>query len=316
MPSKSLGRFHKHVVRPVTPPDPDPPTGNFRTADAIVYAKGFGAPLRTDGKYPDWGKHELEAGFSANYDFKKGARPGAEGPPWPASFGGSSGWDHINAWFEFIPAVGGMPAAHRACRAQISKPKVHLYNPTTKVWTAAKTDANFTNMNGGYWAGEGTYKIVVDWPSTSPNAYWRPETIGWSIDLTPTVNADGTPRTSQCIAHGFWPSAFSTRLGPLTGMTNYSSFSWIRVITDSGSVDVNQSRYVGHQCGDVFLESSGGNVVTDPDGTTRIMNPALVQNRMLQLTSEWKPTGIVGGDESTIREAIKTHPLLNEPPPS
>jgi hypothetical protein len=313
--SPSHGHFRggKRIVLPI-PVDPVIPATNRDTED-FLYGKGLTEPLRTDGKFPDWGKHDLTPGFTHTYDWRHGARPGVDGPPWPYTYNGTDGWDHMNGWFEAIPAEGGMPATHRNCRLQISIPKVHFYTPSTDTWTAQKTDADFTKLDGGYWNGDkdlGGYDKVVDWPSTEPNSYWRTETVGWSVDLNPTVNSDGTVKTSQCIAHGFWPSAFSTRLFISGADTHISIVGWVRLITDSGTVDVNQAKYVGRISGDAFLESTGSNTL--PDG--RIVNPPLGQNRMLQLTSAWKPTGWISGDEATVREVVKSHPLLGEAPPS
>lgn len=253
-------------------------TGFKRTLDDVVYDL-WGPPVRTDSKFPGYGKHEATlGGVNSGWDWFPGARDGIE-PPYPHGI-----YNYHNVWGQVLPIAGGMPEIRVRC--QVDLPETWHLLPDGR-WVLVRSKAQAGGLEGAYWS-TATFSPGAKW--TSP-AQFRSEEGGHSFDLAQSVNADGTPRANP-IAHwfykGYWPRI------EIPAGAHVAIVTRMRLIPGAAGVDVNKARFLGCFSADAF---DSFDTAVGADGK----NPALYIPRHKIITSEWKPFGVVTGTESQIR---------------
>lgn len=232
------------------------------------------------------GTHELPLGITTNVDWRYGPVDKA-GPPFPqTTFTPGTTYTHYNGWGQCAPGSGLHTI--RDVRLHVEAPKaLQLSSPTAPSWTVLRsTEAQAGTPSGGYYVGNGPYAKVSD-------LVWRKESTGWSTSLTPTLNSDGSVKTSQCIVHWFFPTAFFPRL-PLPAGGVVANLCRMRLISDSGA-DVSQARFAGCFSGDLFTSATQA---ADPDG----VNPGFAVTRHKRLGRGWRWCGYISGTQAQIND--------------
>lgn len=290
-----LAKFPEEVeaIPPTPVPDPAPvpspaPELTFtRTVDDVVYDL-YGAPLRTDGKHVGYGKHEAAIPSNPSFDWTHGAKNGQQ-----SSFPNGV-YTHHNAWGQVFPRASGTP--ERRVRLQVVTDGVwHLVKG---VWMQRKT-SNFGNLEGGYWDANPVFTNTTKLVS---GTHFRSEPSGgYSIDLLPTTNADGTPHATRSCLHTYY-STFWPRVEMVLGTTAVAIQARMRLISDDETVDVSLAEFYGAFSGDFYTAS---HEAVAPSG----INPAFAIPRHKKITKDWKTFGIVTGSESAIR-GYPTMPFL------
>lgn len=267
-------------VAPV--PDMPVPDG-FRSLSTVVYDL-WGAPLRTDGQFPAHGKHELELPTNTSYNWTHGAI-GGDQTGFPVSFSGQT-WTHHNVWGQLAPARLGTPERRVRCHVIVDG-VWHLVNG---VWVQRKTASQIGELEGAYWSTVPSFSPVLNMVK---GTHFRAEPEGgYSFDLLPTTNSDGTPN-NQAVGHwyykGFWP-----RVEMVPGTQAVAIQSRMRLISDDPSVDPDTAMFAAAFSGDLYV---GSEVSVNPGG----INPAFAIPRHKRVRAEWQSFGIVTGVESSIK---------------
>ncbi|WP_435744887.1 kelch repeat-containing protein [Nocardioides sp. SYSU DS0663] len=291
------GRDYTHAIRVVavaangttvgsdwTPP---PPVVVANPLDEVVYNQ-YGAPLRTDGRFPTWGKHEAAlGGVNQTYDWYHGARPGPV--PYDTTNPGFEGVDYRyhNIWGQVVPDGAG--AGERRVRVHVDLPKVYHLAAGASAWQQVRgTVADIKNFEGGYWAGATFSKTTTMVEGT----HWRVEADGGhSFDVALMANADGSP-SAESIAHWYYSGLWPRLLFPQGGAI--AICARMRLIPNAPGVDASQAKLLGAFSGDLY---TGAETNTGANGR----NPPLAITRHRRLTTSWQRFTYVSGTEAQIR---------------
>lgn len=279
--------------------------------DRVVYDL-YGPPLRTDSwaatAYPrvPLGAHEAApAGWPSAYRQAGGVMPGVA-PPFPATGYKSANHDgtevltHHNVWGVCVPGAPVQPVRARRVRLHLDVPRVH--HLIKGVWRpVCTTREQAGRLDGGYFSTSPFTKTLDIDGGSEP--YWRPEAIGWSISLYPTLRSDGSPDHDRETLHWFFTGFSPRKLIPPGAQVSIRTR--VRLISDSLTTSqMSGVQFLAHFSGDLF---TGPNVSVHPSG----VNPPFSSPRFVKIGTSWTPMGHVTAPFNAVGPAtLRSYPPI------
>lgn len=259
----SLTRRYAGVAAP-----PPPVLGDVLTIEEVSYDM-FNPVHRDDGRLKDgivlgqapWGKHEaFPVGGNTAWDWYHGARWG-ENPPWN---------DNMIPWGQLFAANVSPPNDVWNVRLQVAGVQF-WYLDGGDVWRRVRQHSEDTQMNGAYWDGS-----FVGQGNEGANIRAEGTNQGWSVRLQPMeTNVD------YVSWHWFYSSDYYPRPAVPADCKAVFQAARIRLIQDSGNVNLSNAKFIASFGSDHWPAATGGK----PDG--KQITP-FMQPRMRMVTPEWR----------------------------